>query len=84
MAVAAAPRPLSAARQRQPRSVPRSFHQCRTMPAWLSVNATKTPTVYSGMRFVTLPLKATISNVESRARTTMPVVNARRSPRKWK
>ena len=30
------------------------------MPDWLRVNAMNTPTVYSGMRFVTLPPKATI------------------------
>ena len=43
--VAIAPAPFSAARQRQPRCSPRSCHQCRTIPAWLSVNAMKTPTV---------------------------------------
>ena len=32
------------------------------MPDWLSVKAMKTPTVYSGMRAVTLPPKATISS----------------------
>ena len=58
MPVVAAPTPLIAARQRQPGSSSRSFHQWRTMPLWLRVNATKTPTAYSGMRFVTLPPNA--------------------------
>ena len=43
--VATAPVPLSAARQRQPRCSSRSRHQWRTIPAWLRVKATKTPTV---------------------------------------
>ena len=43
--VAMAPTPFNAARQRQPRCSPRSFHQCRTIPAWLRVNAMNTPTV---------------------------------------
>ena len=43
--VATAPAPFSVARQRQPRTSVRSFHQCRTIPDWLSVNAMKTPTV---------------------------------------
>ena len=43
--VVIAPRPLTTARLRQPRSLKRSCHQCLTMPDWLSVKAMKTPTV---------------------------------------
>ena len=52
------------------------------MPAWERVKATKTPTVYRGIRLVTLPPKTTTSTAATAARTTMPLVKARRSPRK--
>ena len=42
-----------------------------------------TPTVYSGMRALTLPLNATSNAIATAARTTMPVLNASRSPRNW-
>ena len=52
-AVSAQPKPLSASFQRQPAL--RSRSQWRTMPPWLIVNDTNTPTEYSGMSAVVLP-----------------------------
>ena len=51
------------------------------MPTWLSVKHTNTPTEYSGIRFVVLPLKATYSPAATAASRMIPQLYARRSPR---
>ena len=51
------------------------------MPACDSVNAMKTPTVYSGMRFVTLASYTRMRSEDTMARATIPVLKASRSPR---
>ena len=56
--------------------------QCRTMPAWLSVNETNTPMMYSWIRWVVLALNATISALARTARITTPLLNTSRSPRR--
>ena len=53
MAVMHAPKPLMAARRRQP--VGRSRHQCTTSPACESVNPMNTPMAKRGMRVLVLP-----------------------------
>ena len=77
-AVAIAPAPLMARLPRQPGS--RTRHQCLTMPDCDSVKETKTPTAYSGMRFVTLPPKTMSSSAAAPASNMIPFEKARRSP----
>ena len=48
--------------------------QCRSMPSWLTVKETKTPTTYSWIRAVTSALKATISTMARKASTMMPLL----------
>ena len=62
-------------------SVRRCRVQCRTMPSWLTVNDTKTPTMYSWIRRVTSASNAQMSAIATSARVTMPLENASRSPR---
>src|SRR2546423_134393 len=79
MPVDTAPKPLISALRRQP--AVRSFSQCRTMPACDSVIDVKTPIAYSGIRASTNPPNATRTTIATTARTTMPALNASRSPR---
>ena len=62
-------------------SVRRKRPQCRTIPSWLSVNDTNTPTMYSWISLVTWASKATMSAIAASARVMMPFENASRSPR---
>lgn len=55
--------------------------QCRIMPAWLTVNDTNTPTMYSWISRVTSASNAMISTSANAARNRMPLENASRSPR---
>jgi len=55
--------------------------QCRTMPAWLSVNEVKTPRMYSWIRRVTEASNATSSAPAITASRMMPLLNVSRSPR---
>ncbi len=62
-------------------SVRSSRVQCRTMPIWLSVNDTNTPTMYSWISAVTSARKATTNAIAANAKNRMPLENASRSPR---
>ena len=64
-------------------SVRRCRFQCLTMPSWLRVNETNTPTMYSWMRRVTWASNAQMSTIAPPARATMPLEKASRSPRVW-
>ena len=64
-------------------SVRSSRVQCRTMPIWLSVNDTNTPTMYSWISAVTCARNATTKAIAANARNKMPFENASRSPRVW-
>jgi hypothetical protein len=64
-------------------SVRRCRVQCRTMPSWLTVKDTNTPTMYSWIRRVTCASNAQMSAIATSARVTMPLENASRSPRVW-
>ena len=55
--------------------------QCRSMPSWLTVKETNTPTTYSWIRDVTSARNAMIKMMASTARVTMPLLYASRSPR---
>ncbi len=59
----------------------RSRIQRRTRPLCESVNATKTPIVYRGTSFVTLPPNAESTSIDVSASAMIPNENARRSPR---
>ncbi len=48
--------------------------QCRSMPSWLTVKDTNTPTTYSWMSALTSAWKATISTTAKKASTTMPLL----------
>ena len=76
--VSTAPRPLSARRPRQPD--PRTDNQWRTMPLWLIVNDTNTPTEYSGISACVSPANTTSSVIATADRMRIPAVKARRSP----
>src|SRR4051812_9766377 len=78
-AVRIVPRALIAIRRHHPGS--RLRRQWRTMPPWLNVKHTNTPTEYSGMSSVVTPPKATISTAATADRRTIPQLNASRSPR---
>ncbi len=82
MAVVVAPMALTARRRRQPGS--RWRHQRATRAAWERVKAVKTPIPYSGSSPVTLPRKRRISAAATAARMMIPLLKARRSPRKAK
>ncbi len=62
-------------------SVARCRFQCRTMPNWLSVKETNTPTMYSWISLVTCASNAQISTAAPAASTTIPLEYASRSPR---
>ncbi len=62
-------------------SVARCRFQCRTMPSWLSVKDTNTPTMYSWISRVTWASKAQISTTAPPASARIPLENASRSPR---
>ena len=55
-------------------SVFRCRVQCRSMPSWLTVNETKTPTTYSWISAVTSALNATMSTIAKKASTRMPLL----------
>ena len=86
-AVVAAPSALIArARRIRPRSCGLNLRaisesQCRTIPAWLRVNETKTPMMYSWISRVVLASKAQISAMARTARITMPLEKTSLSPR---
>ena len=80
--VVSAPSPLIAKLRHQPFFTLRRRHQWRTIPPCERVNDMKTPTAYRLMRLVVSPWKMTSSRLDSAARQTMPIENARRSPRK--
>ena len=48
--------------------------QCRSMPSWLTVNDTNTPTTYSWISAVTSARNAMIRMIASTARVTMPLL----------
>ena len=62
-------------------SVRSSHVQCRTMPIWLSVNDTNTPTMYSWISAVTSARNATTNAIAANAKNRIPLENASRSPR---
>ena len=68
--VISAPLALTISRHRQPESRPRN--QWTTMPLWLRVKQTNTPTEYSGIRLVVLPWKATYRPAAMAARRMIP------------
>ncbi len=74
-----APSPLTNSPRRQAGS--RRRHHRTTMPPCERVNAMNTPNVYRGMSAVTDAPKARSRPAARSERATMPVVNARRSPR---
>src|SRR5262245_11492509 len=90
-AVQSAPRPLMINFHHQPESVGnrpdesggprRAIHQRRAIPACDNVNERKTPTAHSGIRAVTLALKAMMSKAAIAVRVTMPRENTNRLPR---
>ena len=55
-------------------SVRRCRVQCRSMPVWLTVNETNTPTTYSWIKAVTSASKATISTTAATASTMIPLL----------
>ncbi len=55
-------------------SVRRRRFQWMTIPVWLAVNETKTPTMYSWMSRVTSASKATMSTIEATASSTTPLL----------
>ena len=55
-------------------SVRRSRVQCRSMPVWLTVKETNTPTTYSWINAVTSASKATISTTAAIASTMIPLL----------
>ncbi len=77
--VATAPTPLMTALRRHPAS--RSRSQWRTIPACDSVTEVNTPMAYRGISAVTRPPNATRTAIAMKARTTIPALNASRSPR---